>query len=206
MRVYACRNREGGTGSPLWNSFLFFPLMWRQGWCTHIQLCCFNKSMPHRQDFKGNFQAPSLPSPDGFEQGRREAGWKWRSQGISCGRHRCDNHQWHRNRSRAQAQAEGRALALLLSSSLLEGAMPLQQACQMGRWMLSRVGVGGNQVLLIWSLLMRLVSPVFGGAQFCRDQEGIPVPLHTGRGRFPAVLSQKMRYCLQSEAGFGAYN
>lgn len=55
--------------------------------------------MPHRQDFKGNFQAPSLPSPDEFEQGRGEAGWKRRSRGISCGRRRCDNHQRHRNRS-----------------------------------------------------------------------------------------------------------
>ena len=30
--------------------------------------------MPHRQDFKGNFQAPSLPSPDNFDQGRGKLG------------------------------------------------------------------------------------------------------------------------------------
>lgn len=64
---------------------------------AHTQLCCFDKSVPHRQDFKGNFQAPSLPSPDEFEQGRGEARWNWRSQGVSCGRRRCDNRRRHQN-------------------------------------------------------------------------------------------------------------
>lgn len=95
-RVCEPRNREGGTRAPLWNSFLFFPLMWWQGRCSHKQLLCFDKSMPHRQDFKGNFQAPSLPSPDEFELGRGEAGWKWRVE-HQLWRHRYDNQQQHQN-------------------------------------------------------------------------------------------------------------
>lgn len=53
---------------------------------------------------------------------------------------------------------------------------------------------------------MRLVSLLLGAAQFCRDQEGIPVPLRMGKGRLPSILGQKMRYHLGSEAGFGGYH
>lgn len=56
--------------------------------------------MPHRQDFKGNFQAPSLPSPDEFQQGKGEAGWKWKSQGISCGKCKCDKPRQQQNHCR----------------------------------------------------------------------------------------------------------
>lgn len=113
--VCAPRNRGGGARAPLWNSCLFFPLMWWQGRCSHTQLLCFDKSMPHRQDFKGNFQAPSLPSPDEFELGRGEAG---QNGGVEhqLWRHRCDNQ--HQDQHGTE---EGRALCSPLPSRLGEG-------------------------------------------------------------------------------------
>lgn len=71
--------------------------------------------MPHRQDFKGNFQAPSLPSPDEFELGRGEAG---QNGGVEhqLWRHRCDNQ--HQDQHGTE---EGRALCSPLPSRLGEG-------------------------------------------------------------------------------------
>lgn len=42
---------------------------------THTQLGYYDKSVPHRQDFKENFQAPSLFFPDEFKQAKGEGRW-----------------------------------------------------------------------------------------------------------------------------------
>lgn len=103
MCVHACvrtyKQGRGNKGSPLKLLLvLHFDVM--AGLVhTHTHLRCFDTSVPHRQDFKGNFQAPPLPSPGGLEQGRGEAGREWRSRGVSCERRRWDHHGQHRHRS-----------------------------------------------------------------------------------------------------------
>lgn len=79
-RMHACVHREirkgVKKGTPL-KLLLVLPFDVMAGLVqmrarTHSH--CFDKSVPHRQDFKGNFQAPSLFSPDKPEWERGEPG------------------------------------------------------------------------------------------------------------------------------------
>lgn len=79
VRAHTCaqRSREGGnevTPLKLILILLFDEMAGCSHACSHTQLHCFDKPVPHRHDFKGNFQAPSFPSPDKPEQGRGEPG------------------------------------------------------------------------------------------------------------------------------------
>lgn len=89
--------------------------------CARTHSHCFDKSVPHRQDFKGNFQAPSLFSPDKPE-------WERGGSQVEV------ETLWHQLQEMqmqlavvespsARALAAGQALTLFLSASIVEGIL-----------------------------------------------------------------------------------
>lgn len=127
-RMHACVHREirkgVNKGTPL-KLLLVLPFDVMAGLVqmrarTHSH--CFDKSVPHRQDFKGNFQAPSLFSPDKPE-------WEGGSQvEVELLWHQLQEMQMQEQLAviesvSALALAAGQALTLFLSASVVEGIL-----------------------------------------------------------------------------------
>lgn len=222
MHAYARRNREGGTSAALWNSCLFFTLMWWLGWCTHthttslLWYICASQAR-----FQREFSSTSPPLSWRVWAGKGGAGQEWRSRGVSHERRRCDHRGQHRHRSWLGHGQKDRLSSCFCSSRLVEGATHLLQGLQMCRRMFSRAGAEDDQILFPppWKfvvgsgLLAQKTKPrcdfywfalSFGACKWgwCPHLRSRAVfwwsgrtlvPLHTLTGRIPSILSQNMR-------------